>query len=64
MQSKIMKLSWIVLLIVFSAIAIGSTSVEAIWPFDQMFSPQYPSQNNQSNSSSQLSGLPAGQPPY
>ena len=64
MQSKNIKLSLIVLVFVFLAITIGSTSVEAIWPFDQMFSPQSPSQNNQSNSSSQLSGSPAGQPPY
>ena len=49
MQSKIMKLSLIVLVFVFSAITIGITSVEAIWPFDQMFSPQSPPQNNQSN---------------
>jgi len=64
MKKKIMKFSLIALVFVFSAITIGSASVEAIWPFDQMFSPQSPSQNNQSNSSSQLSGSPAGQPPY
>ena len=64
MQSKIIKLSFIVLVFVFSAITIGITSVEAIWPFDQIFSPQSPPQNNQTNSSSQLSGSPAGQHPY
>jgi hypothetical protein len=64
MQSKFIKLSLIILIFVFSAITIGITSVEAIWPFDQMFSPQSAPQNNQSNSSSQLSGSPAGQPPY
>ena len=64
MQSKIIKLSFIVLVFVFSAITIGITGVEAIWPFDQMFSPQSPPQNNQTNSSSQLSASPAGQPPY
>lgn len=64
MQSKITKLSFMVLVFVFSAITIGITGVEAIWPFDQMFSPQSLSQNNQTNSSSQLSGSPAGQPPY
>ena len=64
MQSKIIKLSFIVLLFVFSAITIGITGVDAIWPFDQMFSPQSPPQNNQTNNSSQLSGSPAGQPPY
>ena len=64
MQSKIIKLSFIVLVFVFSAITIGITSVEAIWPFHQIFSPQSPPQNNQTNSSSQLSGSPAGQPPY
>ena len=64
MQSKIIKLSFIVLVFVFSAITIGITGVEAIWPFDQTFSPQSPPQNNQANSSSQFSGSPAGQPPY
>jgi hypothetical protein len=64
MQSNIIKLSLTILVFVFSVITIGSTSVEAIWPFDQMFSPQSPPQNNQSNSSSQLSGSPTGQPPY
>jgi len=49
---------------VFSAITIGITGVEATWPFDQMFSPQPSPQNNQTNSSSQLSGSPTGQPPY
>jgi hypothetical protein len=52
------------LVFVFSAITIGITGVEAIWSFDQMFSPQSPPQNNQTNNSSQLSGSPAGQPPY
>ena len=64
MQSKIIKLSFIVLVFVFSAITIGITGVEAIWPFDQMFSPHSPPHNNQTNSSSQLSSSPAGQPPY
>jgi hypothetical protein len=64
MKSKIIKLSLIVLVFVFSSITIGITSVEAIWPFDQMFSPQPPPQNNQTNSSSQVSGSPASQPPY
>jgi hypothetical protein len=64
MKSKIIKSSLVVLVFVFSAITIGISSVEAIWPFDQMFSPQSPPQNNQTNSSSQLSGSPAGQPPY
>jgi len=52
------------LVFVFSAITIGITSVEAIWPCDQIFSPQSPPQNNQTNNSSQLSGSPAGQHPY
>ena len=64
MQIKIIKLSFIVLVFVFSAITIGITSVEAIWPCDQIFSPQSPPQNNQTNSSSQLSGSPEGQHPY
>ncbi|MGB8026573.1 MAG: hypothetical protein WCE95_03100 [Nitrososphaeraceae archaeon] len=64
MQSKIIKLSFIVLIFAFSAITIGITSIEAIWPFDQIFSPQSPPQNNQTNSSSQSSGSPAGQHPY
>ena len=64
MQSKITKLSFMVLVFVFSAITIGITGDESFWPFDEMFSPQALSQNNQTNSSSQLSGSPAGQPPY
>ena len=57
MQSKIIKLSFIVLVFVFSAITIGITGVDAIWPFDQMFSPQSPPQNNQTNSSKPVIGF-------
>ncbi|MDW0181103.1 MAG: hypothetical protein QOK78_09565 [Nitrososphaeraceae archaeon] len=44
----------------FSVITIVGANVEAIWSFHQIFSQQSPSQNNESNSSSQLSGSPAG----
>ncbi|CAN5565943.1 hypothetical protein BH18THE1_BH18THE1_08420 [soil metagenome] len=50
MQSKNIKLSLIVVVFVFSAITLRSTKIEAIWPFDQMFSPQSPPQNIQRNS--------------
>jgi len=45
------------LVFVFSAITLGIKSVEVMWPFDQMFSPQSPPQNNQTNSSKPVIGF-------
>jgi hypothetical protein len=65
MQNKnLMTLLLIVLTTIVCSTIIGIPSVQAMWPFDQMFPGQSPPLTNQTSNSSQSSGTPTGQAPY